>query len=59
MSPARSRRGCEIGALDDLRFSAAWEAETGSVRLPRLLPPIDLQCVKASGVTFAVSAVER
>ena len=24
-----------------------------------LLAPIDLQCVKASGVTFAVSAVER
>jgi fumarylacetoacetate (FAA) hydrolase family protein len=26
---------------------------------PRLLSPIDLQCVKAAGVTFAVSAVER
>ncbi|WP_298160095.1 fumarylacetoacetate hydrolase family protein [Brevundimonas sp.] len=26
---------------------------------PRLLSPLDLQCVKASGVTFAVSAVER
>lgn len=25
----------------------------------RLLSPIDLQCVKASGVTFAVSAIER
>lgn len=26
---------------------------------PRLLRPIDLQCVKAAGVTFAVSALER
>jgi fumarylacetoacetate (FAA) hydrolase family protein len=26
---------------------------------PRLLAPIDLQCVKAAGVTFAVSALER
>jgi fumarylacetoacetate (FAA) hydrolase family protein len=26
---------------------------------PRLLAPIDLQCVKACGVTFALSAIER
>jgi len=26
---------------------------------PRLLSPFDLQCIKASGVTFAVSAIER
>ncbi len=26
---------------------------------PKLLAPIDLQCVKAAGVTFAVSALER
>jgi fumarylacetoacetate (FAA) hydrolase family protein len=26
---------------------------------PHLLSPVDLQCVKAAGVTFAVSAVER
>ena len=25
----------------------------------RLLSPFDLQCVKASGVTFAISAMER
>ncbi len=25
----------------------------------KLLPPIDLQCIKAAGVTFAVSAIER
>lgn len=27
--------------------------------VPALLSPVDLQCVKASGVTFAVSALER
>jgi fumarylacetoacetate (FAA) hydrolase family protein len=26
---------------------------------PRLLAPVDLQCIKAAGVTFAVSAIER
>jgi fumarylacetoacetate (FAA) hydrolase family protein len=35
--------GRRVGALDELD----------------LLSPIDLQCVKASGVTFAVSAIER
>ena len=25
----------------------------------RLLSPFDLQCIKASGVTFAISAMER
>jgi len=31
----------------------------GPVEGLRLLSPVDLQCVKASGVTFAVSALER
>lgn len=26
---------------------------------PKLLAPVDLQCIKAAGVTFAVSAIER
>lgn len=38
--------GPEIGALSALPPST-------------LLAPIDLQCIKASGVTFAVSAIER
>jgi len=46
-------RGRAVGPLDALGLSA-----TGNGH-PRLLSPIDLQCVKASGVTFAVSAVER
>jgi len=31
----------------------------GTDKGPRLLAPIDLQCIKACGVTFAVSAIER
>ncbi|HEY8614783.1 fumarylacetoacetate hydrolase family protein [Phenylobacterium sp.] len=40
--------GREIGAVEDFEFGSG-----------RLLAPVDLQCVKAAGVTFAVSAVER
>ena len=40
--------GRDLGAVEDFDFAAA-----------PLLAPIDLQCVKAAGVTFAVSAVER
>ena len=39
--------GERIGPLDDLSASAS------------LLSPIDLQCIKAAGVTFATSALER
>jgi len=44
-------RGNPLGTVQELMCEAA---ETGF-----LLSPIDLQCVKAAGVTFAVSAVER
>ncbi|MCM8730619.1 fumarylacetoacetate hydrolase family protein [Hephaestia sp. GCM10023244] len=43
--------GDDLGTLDALGLSVS--------TTPRLLSPIDLQCVKASGVTFAVSALER
>jgi fumarylacetoacetate (FAA) hydrolase family protein len=43
--------GRALGDLESLGLSAD--------RTPRLLSPVDLQCVKAAGVTFAVSAVER
>lgn len=33
--------------------------ELGAIADAALLSPIDLQCIKASGVTFAVSALER
>ncbi len=45
--------GRPLGALETLALSAATDASA------RLLSPIDLQCVKAAGVTFAVSAIER
>jgi fumarylacetoacetate (FAA) hydrolase family protein len=45
--------GRPLGALETLALSAATDAAA------RLLSPIDLQCVKAAGVTFAVSAIER
>ena len=40
--------GTQVGTVDD-GLPDGWE----------LLSPIDLQCIKASGVTFAVSAIER
>lgn len=45
--------GAPLGQLLSLGLSAAADAPA------RLLSPIDLQCVKAAGVTFAVSAIER
>jgi len=47
--------GQDLGALDELPITAAFAGEPAL----RLLAPCDLQCVKACGVTFAVSAVER
>nr|WP_269514597.1 fumarylacetoacetate hydrolase family protein [Brevundimonas subvibrioides] len=47
-----SLTGTTLGSLDALALH-------DDSALPRLLSPLDLQCVKASGVTFAVSAVER
>lgn len=49
--------GPDLGALDELDLRPAWDG--GAAGGPRLLSPADLQCVKASGVTFAVSAMER
>lgn len=49
--------GVDLGPLDEMDFAVSWDA--GSAGATHLLSPLDLQCVKASGVTFAVSAVER
>ena len=49
--------GQDLGDLEDFDFGPAWEARDPNA--PQILSPLDLQCVKASGVTFAVSAVER
>jgi fumarylacetoacetate (FAA) hydrolase family protein len=48
--------GRNLGRLEDFAFGKAWQGERKGAQL---LSPIDLQCVKAAGVTFAVSAVER
>jgi fumarylacetoacetate (FAA) hydrolase family protein len=49
--------GRDLGPLEAFGFAQAWSA--GAQGAARLLSPLDLQCVKASGVTFAVSAMER
>jgi fumarylacetoacetate (FAA) hydrolase family protein len=46
-------KGKSLGSVADFGFKPQWEGDK------RLLCPVDLQCVKAAGVTFAVSAVER
>jgi fumarylacetoacetate (FAA) hydrolase family protein len=51
------RGGTSLGKLTDFAFGKTWGNDTR--KGAQLLSPIDLQCVKAAGVTFAVSAVER
>jgi fumarylacetoacetate (FAA) hydrolase family protein len=46
--PATLENGRRLGPIGDFDFHTQ-----------TLLAPIDLQCIKAAGVTFAVSAVER
>lgn len=47
--------GVDLGPAELLVCRDAWSDDDG----PTLLAPIDLQCVKAAGVTFAVSTMER
>ena len=47
--------GRDLGEVSDLDLKTAWDSGGRA----RLLAPLDLQCIKAAGVTFAVSAVER
>jgi fumarylacetoacetate (FAA) hydrolase family protein len=49
--------GRRIGSLSDA-LSRSWGTE-GEYRRLRLLSPIDLQAIKAAGVTFVVSLLER
>ena len=59
-SPAealRAAKGTRVGALGDvLAHTPLDNRASGS---PRLLAPIDLQAIKAAGVTFAQSLLER
>ncbi|TPJ32140.1 fumarylacetoacetate hydrolase family protein [Mesorhizobium sp. B2-8-3] len=53
----RSAKGKAIGALADIAANS-FEDKRDAKR-PILLSPVDLQAVKASGVTFVVSLLER
>jgi fumarylacetoacetate (FAA) hydrolase family protein len=47
--------GVDLGPLESFGFTV----EYAGAKEIRLLSPFDLQCIKASGVTFAISAMER
>jgi fumarylacetoacetate (FAA) hydrolase family protein len=47
--------GEDLGSIEELPITPAFAGEPTL----RMLAPCDLQCIKACGVTFAVSAVER
>jgi len=51
--------GRDLGDINDLGLTKSWEGQENNKAKIKLLAPIDLQCVKACGVTFAVSAIER
>ncbi|HEX5458901.1 MAG TPA: fumarylacetoacetate hydrolase family protein [Steroidobacteraceae bacterium] len=50
--------GTDLGDLAAMPLTPAWERRDEEQR-PTLLSPVDLQCLKACGVTFAISALER
>jgi len=59
-SPAKALRAAEgprIGALGDILAHTPRDRRASDT--PRLLAPIDLQSIKAAGVTFAQSLLER
>ena len=53
----RAAKGERVGALQDLLTNTP--PETRDAKKPWLLAPIDLQVIKAAGVTFVVSMLER
>lgn len=53
----RSAKGKTIGSLEEIAANS-FEAKRNAKK-PILLSPVDLQAVKASGVTFVVSLLER
>ena len=53
--PAGALFGRALGEFEDFDFQPVWTKHSG----PYLLAPVDLQCIKAAGVTFAISAMER
>jgi fumarylacetoacetate (FAA) hydrolase family protein len=56
LSVVRDATGVRVGTVDDLLQSSSPDLDRG---ITRLLAPCDLQAVKASGVTFVASLLER
>ena len=54
---ARKVRGVVVGSITDILSNS--DPATRDRNRPWLLAPVDLQAVKAAGVTFAVSMIER
>lgn len=52
-----SSQGARLGNVDELLANSSADARDPS--LPYFLAPVDLQAIKACGVTFAVSMLER
>ncbi len=55
---AQIPRGEDKGPLEELDIRPVWEDREGAAPV-KLLAPLDLQVLKAAGVTFAVSTLER
>jgi fumarylacetoacetate (FAA) hydrolase family protein len=53
----RGAAGTELGAVDEI-VANSWAVKADASR-PSLLSPADLQAVKAAGVTFVISLLER
>jgi fumarylacetoacetate (FAA) hydrolase family protein len=53
----RAAKGNDLGAVDDILANTVPDARNKSN--PWLLAPVDLQAIKAAGVTFVVSMLER
>src|SRR6185312_2713759 len=51
--------GKPLGDINDLGLTRAWDGPESAKGKIKLLASADLQCIKACGVTFAVSAIER
>ncbi|RDI61756.1 fumarylacetoacetate hydrolase family protein [Microvirga subterranea] len=59
-NPARTLRasaGERVGGIEDILANTPFDQRDGTK--PWLLAPVDLQVIKAAGVTFAVSMLER
>ncbi|WP_116654119.1 fumarylacetoacetate hydrolase family protein [Pelagibacterium sediminicola] len=53
----RSAKGESLGSVETVMANSM--AHDGQQKLPHLVSPVDLQAIKAAGVTFVVSLLER